>query len=50
MTTTLNSAITTRRSLPPLSLVKWEPSKETVHVWVHIVGKVRMEFHDLHSG
>jgi Family of unknown function (DUF5996) len=28
--------------LPPLALAGWEPTKTTLHLWVQIVGKVRM--------
>ena len=42
MTTTVNSAFTTRPSLPPLPLEEWEQTKETLHLWVQIVGKIRM--------
>ena len=28
--------------LPPLPLEEWEPTKDTLHLWVQIVGKVRM--------
>src|SRR5438034_4886751 len=28
--------------LPPLPLPDWEPTKNTLHLWVQIVGKVRM--------
>jgi uncharacterized protein DUF5996 len=28
--------------LPPLPLEGWEPTKETLHLWVQIVGKVKM--------
>jgi hypothetical protein len=28
--------------LPPLSLEQWEPTKDTLHLWVQIVGKVKM--------
>lgn len=30
------------RELPDLALGRWEPSKETLHVWAQIVGKVRL--------
>jgi len=42
VTTTVNRASTTHTSLPPLSLEEWEPTKETLHLWVQIVGKIRM--------
>jgi len=28
--------------LPPLPLEEWEPTKDTLHLWVQIVGKVKM--------
>ena len=28
--------------LPELSLEPWEPTKETLHLWAQIVGKVRL--------
>jgi Family of unknown function (DUF5996) len=28
--------------LPPLPLEQWEPTKDTLHLWVQIVGKVKM--------
>jgi Family of unknown function (DUF5996) len=31
-----------RPRLPPLPLEGWEPTKDTLHLWVQIVGKVRM--------
>ena len=31
-----------RPSLPALPLEDWEPTKDTLHLWVQIVGKVRM--------
>jgi hypothetical protein len=31
-----------RAELPPLPLEQWEPTKDTLHLWVQIVGKVRM--------
>ncbi len=31
-----------RRGLPPLPLAEWEETKDTLHLWVQIVGKVRM--------
>ncbi len=42
MTTTVYSTSTTRPNLPPLPLENWEHTKETLHLWVQIVGKVRM--------
>jgi hypothetical protein len=35
-------ASSVRPSLPPLPLEDWEPTKETLHLWAQIVGKVRM--------
>ena len=29
-------------SLPPLPLAEWEATKDTLHLWAQIVGKVRM--------
>jgi hypothetical protein len=29
-------------ALPPLPYPEWEPTKETLHLWVQIVGKVKM--------
>jgi hypothetical protein len=40
--TTGSSAVTTRPALPPLPLEEWEQTKETLHLWVQIVGKIRM--------
>ena len=31
-----------RRELPELPLTEWEATKQTLHLWVQIVGKVRM--------
>ena len=31
-----------RRELPELPLAQWEETKDTLHLWVQIVGKVRM--------
>src|SRR4051812_31039691 len=28
--------------LPPLPLEQWEPTKQTLHLWAQIVGKIRM--------
>lgn len=33
---------TTDRSLLPLPLEEWEPTKDTLHLWLQIVGKVRL--------
>jgi hypothetical protein len=30
------------RPLPPLPLTEWEPAKTTLHLWVQIVGKVKL--------
>jgi Family of unknown function (DUF5996) len=32
----------TRPQLPELPLVDWEKTKDTLHLWCQIVGKVRM--------
>ena len=32
----------TRPALPALPLAEWEPTKNTLHLWIQIVGKVRM--------
>lgn len=29
-------------ALPPLPLEEWEPTKDTVHLWVQVVGKVKL--------
>jgi hypothetical protein len=42
MTTIVNSPSSLRPSLPPLPLEEWEQTKETLHLWVQIVGKIRM--------
>ncbi len=39
---TVNTAFTTRPSLPALPLEEWEQTKQTLHLWVQIVGKIRM--------
>ena len=36
------STATTRRELPELPLTRWEETKQTLHLWAQIVGKVRM--------
>ena len=36
------SSSTRRRELPELPLTGWEETKETLHLWAQIVGKVRM--------
>jgi hypothetical protein len=33
---------TSRVELPPLPLEEWEPTKDTLHLWVQIVGKIRL--------
>jgi Family of unknown function (DUF5996) len=33
---------TTRVELPPLPLEEWEATKETLHLWLQIVGKIRL--------
>jgi Family of unknown function (DUF5996) len=33
---------TTRPPLPPLPLEQWEATKQTLHLWAQIVGKIRM--------
>jgi hypothetical protein len=42
VTTTVSGSSTTRTTLPPLPLEDWEQTRETLHLWVQIVGKVRM--------
>ena len=42
MTVTVDRAPNTRPTLPPLPLEEWEQTKDTLHLWVQIVGKVRM--------
>src|SRR5262249_20281190 len=32
----------TRPELPPLPIDEWEPTKDTLHLWTQIVGKVRL--------
>src|SRR5688572_25296866 len=34
--------VSTRRELPELPLAGWEGTKDTLHLWSQIVGKVRM--------
>jgi hypothetical protein len=36
------SATNARPKLPELALAEWEETKDTLHLWVQIVGKVRM--------
>ena len=50
VTTTVSSAIAMHPSLPPLPLEEWERTKEILNLWIQIVGKVCMEFHDLLGG
>ena len=38
----MSNASATRPQLPELSLEEWEPTKETLHLWTQIVGKIRM--------
>jgi Family of unknown function (DUF5996) len=38
----MTTAIESRPDLPPLPLAGWEPTKDTLHLWAQIVGKVRM--------
>src|SRR5207247_5360509 len=38
----VSAAAGARPELPELSLEGWEPTKNTLHLWVQIVGKVRM--------
>jgi hypothetical protein len=35
-------AIDSRPELPALPLAEWTPTKDTLHLWVQIVGKIRM--------
>ena len=35
-------AIDSRPELPALPLEEWEPTKDTLHLWAQIVGKIRM--------
>ena len=36
------SAANARPDLPPLPLAEWEQTKDTLHLWLQIVGKVRL--------
>ena len=38
----MSTATGTRPELPELSLGHWEETKTTLHLWLQIVGKVRM--------
>jgi Family of unknown function (DUF5996) len=38
----LSAAARTRPDLPRLPLEEWEPTKDTLHLWAQIVGKVRL--------
>lgn len=38
----MSTRAATRTELPELPLTGWEPTKNTLHLWVQIVGKVRM--------
>jgi len=38
----MSAAIGTRPELPPLPLEEWEATKDTLHLWAQIVGKIRM--------
>jgi Family of unknown function (DUF5996) len=38
----MNAAIETRPPLPALPLEEWAATKDTLHLWVQIVGKVRL--------
>lgn len=38
----MSTAEKTRRELPELPLTGWEETKQTLHLWAQIVGKVRM--------
>src|SRR4249919_153274 len=38
----MSFAVDTRAELPALPLEDWEASKDTLHLWAQIVGKVRM--------
>lgn len=42
MTRTESSTVVTRPALPSLPLEGWEQTKATLHLWVQIVGKIRM--------
>jgi Family of unknown function (DUF5996) len=38
----MNPSLAPPPVLPPLPLQEWEPTKQTLHLWVQIVGKIRM--------
>jgi Family of unknown function (DUF5996) len=38
----MSTAIDSRPELPALALEDWEPTKDTLHLWAQIVGKIRM--------
>jgi len=38
----MSATIDTRPQLPPLPLEEWEKTKDTLHLWAQIVGKIRM--------
>src|SRR5436309_15070208 len=38
----MSAAIDVQPRLPALPLEEWEPTKDTLHLWAQIVGKVRM--------
>ena len=38
----MSTTAATRAQLPELRLTVWEPTKDTLHLWLQIVGKVRM--------
>jgi Family of unknown function (DUF5996) len=38
----VTAAAATASRLPPLPLEEWEPTKDTLHLWVQIVGKVKL--------
>ena len=38
----MSAAIGVQPRLPALPLEEWEPTKDTLHLWAQIVGKVRM--------
>src|SRR5713101_4643588 len=38
----VSTAVRPRPKLPELPLTEWEPTKNTLHLWAQIVGKVRL--------
>jgi len=38
----MSTAIDSSPELPALALADWEPTKDTLHLWAQIVGKIRM--------